>query len=135
MKQSPVRIAAVAEAVEDTAGAAATAGAVIAAADTVVAISFRRVDRVTLAVLRHAARVGASRVALTDGLSNSVARLADVALIARVGPLRLLPPFAPGASLVNAVLTAISHRMHLSAAQQLQTAERLWQEFDLHVER
>ena len=107
----------------------------LTAADTVVAISFRRVDRVTLAVLRHAARVGASRVALTDGLSNPVARLADVSLIARVGPLRLLPPYAPGASLVNALLTAVSYRTHLSAAHQLQTAERLWQEFDLHVER
>jgi DNA-binding MurR/RpiR family transcriptional regulator len=107
----------------------------LTAADAVVAISFRRVDRVTLAVLRHAARVGASRVALTDGLSNSVARLADVALIARMGPLRLLPPYAPGASLVNAILTAVSHRTHLSAAHQLQAAERLWKEFDLHVER
>jgi DNA-binding MurR/RpiR family transcriptional regulator len=107
----------------------------LTASDTVVAISFRRVDRVTLAVLRHAVRVGAGRVALTDGLSNSVARLADVALIARVGPLRLLPPFAPGASLVNAILMAVSHRTHLNAAHQLQAAERLWQEFDLHVER
>jgi DNA-binding MurR/RpiR family transcriptional regulator len=107
----------------------------LSTADTVVAISFRRVDRVTLAVLRHAARVGAGRVALTDGLSNSVARLADVALITRVGPLRLLPPFAPGASMVNALLTAVSHRTHLNAAHQLQTAERLWQEFDLHAER
>jgi DNA-binding MurR/RpiR family transcriptional regulator len=107
----------------------------LTAADTVVAVSFRRVDRVTLAVLRHAARVGAGRVALTDGLSNSVARLADVALITRVGPLRLLPPFAPGASMVNAILTAVSHRTHLNAAQQLQAAERLWKEFELHVER
>ena len=107
----------------------------LTATDMLVAISFRRVDRVTLAVLRHAARVGAGRVALTDGLSNPVARLAEVSLIAHVGPLRLLPPYAPGASLTNALLTAVSHRTHLNAAQQLQTAERLWQDFDLHAER
>jgi DNA-binding MurR/RpiR family transcriptional regulator len=107
----------------------------LVADDTVVAISFRRVDRVTLAVLRHAARVGAGRVALTDGLSNPVARLADVSLIARVGPLRLLPPYAPGASLTNALLTAVSHRTHQNAARQLQAAERLWQDFDVHAER
>ncbi len=106
----------------------------LTAADTLVAISFRRVDRVTLAVLRHAARVGAGRVALTDGLSNPIARLAEVSLIAHVGPLRLLPPYAPGASLTNALLTAVSHRTHLNAAHQLQTAERLWQDFDLHAE-
>lgn len=107
----------------------------LAATDAVVAISFRRVDRVTLAVLRHATRVGANRVALTDGLSNPVSRLADVSLIARVGPLRLLPPYAPGASLANALLTAVSHRTHLSAVHQLQCAERLWQDFDIHAER
>lgn len=106
----------------------------LAADDVVVAISFRRVDRVTLAVLRHAARVGAGRLALTDGLSNEIARLAEVALVARVGPLRLLPPYAPGASLGNALLTAVAHRTHLSAAHQLKTAERLWHDFDLHAE-
>ena len=40
-----------------------------------------------------------------------------------------------GASLANAILTAVSYRTHQNAAHQLQTAERLWQEFDLHVER
>lgn len=104
------------------------------AEDALVVISFRRVDRVTMAVLRHAARVGAGRVALTDGLFNPIARLADLSLIARVGPLRLLPPYAPGASLANALITAISLRTHLDAAPKLQTAERLWQEFDLHAD-
>jgi DNA-binding MurR/RpiR family transcriptional regulator len=107
----------------------------LCADDAVIVISFRRVDRVTLVVLRHAAKVGASRIALTDGLSNPIARLTDLALIARVGPLRLLPPYAPGASLVNALLTAVSLRTHVEAAPRLQTAERLWKEFDLHAER
>jgi DNA-binding MurR/RpiR family transcriptional regulator len=107
----------------------------LSADDALVVISFRRVDRVTLAVLRHAARTGAARLALTDGLSNPIARLADLALLARVGPLRLLPPYAPGASLVNALLTAVSLRTHRDAAPSLQVAERLWKEFDLHAER
>lgn len=102
--------------------------------DVLVVVSFRRVDRVTMAVLRHAARIGAGRIALTDGLSNPIARLADLSLIARVGPLRLLPPYAPGASLANALITAVSLRTHLDAAPNLQSAERLWQEFDLHAE-
>lgn len=107
----------------------------LTAEDAVVVVSFRRVDRVTLAVLRHAARVGAGRIALTDGLANPIARLAEIVLVARVGPLRLQPPYAPGASLANALLTVLSLRTHLTAQPHLQTAERLWQDFDLHVER
>jgi DNA-binding MurR/RpiR family transcriptional regulator len=107
----------------------------LSADDAVVVISFRRVDRVTLEVLRHAARVGASRIALTDGLANPVARLAELVMIARVGPLRLQPPYAPGASLANALLTAVSLHTHLDAQPRLQAAERLWADFDLHAER
>lgn len=107
----------------------------LCAEDAVVVISFRRVDRVTLGVLRHAARVGASRIALTDSLANPVARLADLVMIARVGPLRLQPPYAPGASLANALLTAVSLRTRFDAQTRLQTAEELWNEFDLHAER
>lgn len=107
----------------------------LGAGDLVVAISFRRVDRVSLAVLRHAIRVGAGRLAITDGLSNSLARLSDLTLIARVGPLRLLPSYAPGTSLINALLLAVSLRTHLTAAPRLQTAERLWNDFELHADR
>lgn len=107
----------------------------LTAEDAVVVVSFRRVDRVTLAVLQHAARVRAGRIALTDGLSNPVARLAQIVLVAHVGPLRLQPPYAPGASLANALLTAVSLRTHVMAQPHLQTAERLWQDFDLHAER
>ena len=103
--------------------------------DAVVAISFRRLDRVTLAVMRHASRVGARRIALTDGLSNPLARLAERVLIARVGPLRLMPSYAAGASLVNALLTAVSLRTHTDAAPRLATAEQLWADFDLHAEK
>jgi DNA-binding MurR/RpiR family transcriptional regulator len=103
--------------------------------DAVVVISFRRVDRVTLEVLRHAVRVGASRIALTDGLANPVARLAELVMIARVGPLRLQPPYAPGASLANALLTAVSLHTHRDSQPRLQAAERLWTDFDLHAER
>ena len=103
--------------------------------DAVVVISFRRVDRVTIEVLKHAARVGASRIALTDGLTNPVARLAELVMIARVGPLRLHPPYAPGASLANALLTAVSLRTYLDAQSRLQSAERLWNDFELHAER
>ena len=81
--------------------------------DTLVAISFRRIDRATVGVVRHAANVGARTVVITDHLSSPLARLADVALVARLGTLRLMPSYAAGASLVNALLTATSLRLHV----------------------
>ena len=39
-----------------------------------------------------------------------------------------------GASLANALLTAVSLRTHVVAQPLLQTAERLWQDFELHAE-
>ncbi len=106
----------------------------LSADDALVVVSFRRVDRITLKVLKHAATVGASRIALTDSLTNPVARLADLVMIAKVGPLRLQPPYAPGASLANALLTALSLHTHQSAQSRLRVAEMLWDEFDTHVQ-
>ncbi len=106
----------------------------LAADDALVAISFRRLDRVTVQVLRHAARVGARTIALTDHLSNPAARLAGLTLVARLPPLRLMPSYAPGASLVNALLTAVSLRARTRAGSRLQAAERLWEEFATYDE-
>ncbi len=102
--------------------------------DALVAISFRRVDRVTVTVLRHAVRAGAKTIAITDHLSSPVARLAGLALIARLPPLRLMPSYAPGASLVNALLTAVSLRTLARAGRRLEVAERLWEEFATYAE-
>ena len=84
--------------------------------DALVAISFRRFDRATVGVVRHAANVGARTVVITDRKSSPLARLADVALFARLGTLRLMPSYAAGASLVNAPLTATSLQLHDGAS-------------------
>ena len=99
----------------------------------VVAISFRRVDRAAVEVLRHARRVGATTVALADSLSSPIARQAEQRLVAHLGPLRLMPSYAAGASLVNALTTAVSlrTRQHVS---DLRVAERLWDEFGTYAE-
>jgi DNA-binding MurR/RpiR family transcriptional regulator len=102
--------------------------------DALVAITFRRVDRPTVTVLRHAAGVGAQTIVLSDHFSNPAARLAGLTLIARLGPLRLTPSYAAGASLVNALLTATWLRLHDNVAPRLREAERLLQEFDAYAE-
>lgn len=98
--------------------------------DAVVAISFRRVQRATVNVVQHASRVGTKTIAITDVLHNPVSRMADHTLIARLGPLRLMPSYAAGASLVNALTTAVSMKTLDSASDRLQAVERLWDDFN-----
>jgi DNA-binding MurR/RpiR family transcriptional regulator len=102
--------------------------------DVLVAISFRRVDRATVDVLKRAARVGASTVGIGDHLSGQVARMANRMLVARLGPLRLTPSYAAGASLVNAVVTAVSVRRQRDSAPHLRAAEQLWDQFGTYAE-
>jgi DNA-binding MurR/RpiR family transcriptional regulator len=102
--------------------------------DVLVAISFRRVDRATVDVLKHALRAGAATVGIADHLSGPVARTARRVLVARMGPLRLMPSYAVGASLVNAVATAVSVRLRGQSAPHLRAAEELWDEFGTYAD-
>jgi DNA-binding MurR/RpiR family transcriptional regulator len=102
--------------------------------DVVVAIGFRRVDRITVAVLQRARAVGARTIALTDHRSSRAARLADLTLIARTGILRLMPSFAPGASLVNAILEEVGARRRPGAIDRLAEVEDLWNHFGSYID-
>jgi DNA-binding MurR/RpiR family transcriptional regulator len=99
----------------------------------VVAISFRRVDRAAVTVLKHAHTRGATTIGLVDSLSSPVARAADHRLVARLAPLRLMPSYAAGASLVNALTTVVALRRR-PRVPDLQLAERLWDEFGTYAE-
>jgi DNA-binding MurR/RpiR family transcriptional regulator len=107
----------------------------LSAEDALVAISFRRVDRVTVGVLRHAARAGAKTIGISDHLSSPVARFANISLVARLGTLRLMPSYAAGASLVNALTTVVSLRTRGQVKSDLRLAEELWDEFNTYAER
>jgi DNA-binding MurR/RpiR family transcriptional regulator len=102
--------------------------------DALVAITFRRVDRMTVTVLRHATDVGAKTIVLSDHLSSPAARLADLTLTAHLGTLRLTPSYSAGASLVNALLTATWLRIDDRVAPRLREAERLLLMFDAYAE-
>ncbi|MGC4106308.1 MAG: MurR/RpiR family transcriptional regulator [Thermomicrobiales bacterium] len=106
----------------------------LGAGDVVVGISFRRVDRLTVDVLRQARTLGASTVALTDHRSSPAARAADRVLIARTGTLRLMPSFAPGASLVHALLEEVAAVRRDAAGERLRAAETLWDAFDAYAD-
>lgn len=102
--------------------------------DAVVAISFRRVDRATTELIRQAKEVRAKTVVITDDLSSRMARDAEIVLHVRLGAIWLLPSYAAGASIVNALNTAISLRAKSETTHSLQVAERLWQRFATHSE-
>jgi DNA-binding MurR/RpiR family transcriptional regulator len=118
----------------EEAGGLADQLAMLTPDDALVAISFRRVDRVTVSAVKHASNAGTTTIAISDALHSPIARMAKHALIARLGPLRLMPSYAAGASLVNALITAVSLRTLENVADRLKTAERLWSEFEIHVE-
>ena len=104
------------------------------AEDVLVAISFRRVDRSTVAVLKHAASIRAPSIGIGDHLSGPLARTASRMLVARTGPLRLMPSYAVGASLINALAAAVSVRRHGAVAPHLRAAEQLWDAFETYAE-
>lgn len=99
------------------------------ARDVVIGISFRRVDRLTVDVLTYARKKGALTIALTDHRSSAAARAATRTLIARIGSMRLMPSFAPGASLINALVEEVAMRSPVHASERLQEAEDLWETF------
>lgn len=102
--------------------------------DALVVISFRRVDRTALAVLHYAKGRGVPVVGITDHLSSPIARGADVAFIAHAPALRLLPPFAAGASIVTALTTAVSLHKRVDAAPRQREAEHAWEAFNAFIE-
>ena len=102
--------------------------------DAVVAVCFRRVDKMTVNVLRRARIAGATTIALTDHRSSPASRSSDLTLIARTGILRLMPSFAPGASLVNALLEEIAAKTQPEVAERLREAEELWNQFGSYAE-
>ena len=108
----------------------------LGAEDTVVAISFRRVDRMTVNVLRRARKVGAATIALSDHRSSPASRAAGRSLIARTGKLRLMPSFAPGASLINALLEEVAAHTRSSkpSASRMRDAEELWDHFGSYAD-
>jgi DNA-binding MurR/RpiR family transcriptional regulator len=102
--------------------------------DALLAVSFRRVDERTVKVMQRARSTGVTVVAMTDHRSGPAARAADVSMIAQTGTLRLMPSFAPGASLANAIIEEVASRTFDSAAKRLEEAESLWSEFGAYAE-
>ncbi len=102
--------------------------------EVLIAISFRRLDRVTVELVRQAAGAGMTTIAITDHRANALARLATHTLVAHLAPLRLLPSYASGASVVHALATVLSLRLHKTASARLQRAERAWEALDSHLD-
>jgi DNA-binding MurR/RpiR family transcriptional regulator len=103
--------------------------------DALLAVSFRRMDRVMVNVVRYAAEVGAKTIVISDHLSNPVSRHATITLIARTNPVMLMPAFATATSLGTALIAAVSHRiLNDNASDRLERAEYLWEHFETYTD-
>jgi DNA-binding MurR/RpiR family transcriptional regulator len=108
--------------------------------DVVVVISFhagsppRRMDCLAVDLMCFAEKVGAPRIVITDQISGHLARLATLKMIVRLSRLRLTPSYAPGASVINGLVTAIALSARDVAAPRLAAAEQLWGIFDSDFE-
>lgn len=102
--------------------------------DALVAISFRRLDQLTVDLVKQVSAEGTKTIAITDHRANALARAASYTLVARLAPLRLLPSYASGASLIHVLTAVVSLRLHKGASIRIQRAERLWQALDTHLD-
>ena len=99
------------------------------AQDALLAVSLRRIDRVTVDVLRQARRSGAQVLVITDHRSSVITRLADIPLVVRSSALRLTASYAAASSLVNALITIASLQQRDGGNTNLERAEQLWHDF------
>jgi DNA-binding MurR/RpiR family transcriptional regulator len=111
----------------ETAGDLADQLIPLAPEDALVVMSLRRIDSAAVSVVRHAAEVGAKIIVITDHRSSVITRLADIPLVVHSSSPRLTASYASSASLVNALITATTLRVHDQAKPTLKLAERLWE--------
>jgi DNA-binding MurR/RpiR family transcriptional regulator len=97
--------------------------------DVLVAIGFRRLDRTTVQVVQQAKQKGVRVLGITDHPSTTIGRMADVVYIVPSRSLRLSPPSPATASLINALITAVSLRNRAVAEPRYREAEALRVQF------
>ncbi len=103
-------------------------------ADAVLALGFPRYARITVDMLKVAARRGARTIAVTDGAMSPLAEYADLLLIARSGQLSYADSLAAPLSLVNALLAAVGEEDPRGTVGALAEMESLWEEFGIYAE-
>jgi len=100
--------------------------------DVLIAISFPRYSRRTIKTMQYARSVGATIVAITDGLASPLTELADITLCARSDMISFLDTLVAPLSLVNALVVAVSEKAPGDLYENFERLERIWDEYGVY---
>ena len=100
--------------------------------DVLIAISFPRYSRRTIKTMQYAKSVGATIVAITDGLASPLTELADISLCARSDMISFLDTLVAPLSLVNALVVAVSEKAPGDLYENFERLERIWDEYGVY---
>ncbi|MCL2820455.1 MAG: MurR/RpiR family transcriptional regulator [Oscillospiraceae bacterium] len=100
--------------------------------DVLIAISFPRYSRRTIKTMQYARSVGATIVAITDGLASPLTELADITLCARSDMISFLDTLVAPLSLVNALVVAVSEKAPGDLYENFERLELIWDEYGVY---
>ena len=100
--------------------------------DMLIAISFPRYSRRTIKAMQYARNVGASIIAITDGMASPLTGLADISLCARSDMISFLDTLVAPLSLVNALVVAVSEKAPGDLYENFERLERIWDEYGVY---
>lgn len=104
----------------------------IQSGDTLVAISIHRYARDTVHAAEWARRRGATTIALTDGPSSPLARIADLTFYAETDSVAELPSLTALSSVAQALAFGVKHQLGPDRHSDLTPDEQLLEEFAVY---
>ena len=100
--------------------------------DVLIAISFPRYSRRTIKTMQYAHSIGATIIAITDGMASPLTELADISLCARSDMISFLDTLVAPLSLVNALVVAVSEKAPGDLYENFERLERIWDEYGVY---
>lgn len=104
----------------------------ISKGDVVLAISFPRYSMGTIKTIEYARKNGVKTIALTDSENSPLSKNADYTLIAKSDMVSFADSLVAPLSLINALISAISHKKSEDIVENLTKLENIWEEYDVY---
>jgi DNA-binding MurR/RpiR family transcriptional regulator len=100
--------------------------------DVLIAMSFPRYSKRTVAPVEFAHHAGADVVAITDSADSPLAAGSSQLLTARSDMASFVDSLVAPLSVINAMIAAVSMRRHDEVTKRLRRLERIWDEYDVY---
>ena len=107
----------------------------VEAGDVVLAFSFPRYSTATIKGAQYCRSVGATVIAITNSYMSPLADCADHVLVAKSDMASFVDSLVAPLSLVNALLVALANGKEKVLEKNLDTLERLWEEYHIYEKR